>query len=69
MFTIACIPTFNEEKVIADLIKGVAKYVDSVIVCEKLKTGRIVGVFLFLYPASEQFINMQNICLDFHFQD
>jgi glycosyltransferase involved in cell wall biosynthesis len=34
LFTIACIPTFNEEKVIADLIKGVAKYVDSVIVCD-----------------------------------
>jgi len=31
---IACIPAFNEEKVIANLISDVSKYVDSVVVCD-----------------------------------
>jgi glycosyltransferase involved in cell wall biosynthesis len=34
LFVIACIPAFNEEKVIADLISDVSKYVDSVVVCD-----------------------------------
>lgn len=31
---IACIPAFNEEKVIANLISDVSKHVDSIIVCD-----------------------------------
>ena len=31
---IACIPAFNEEKVIANLISDVSKYVDSIVVCD-----------------------------------
>jgi glycosyltransferase involved in cell wall biosynthesis len=34
MITIACIPAYNEGKVIGDLIKNVLQYVDRVIVCD-----------------------------------
>ena len=34
MTTVACIPAFNEEGVIGDLIKNTLSYVDSVVVCD-----------------------------------
>ena len=34
MFVIACIPAFNEDKVIANLINNVSKHVDSIVVCD-----------------------------------
>ncbi|SHO42818.1 Glycosyltransferase, group 2 family protein [Nitrosotalea sinensis] len=34
MFVIACIPAFNEEKVIGNLIKKMLSYVDEVVVCD-----------------------------------
>jgi len=43
LYVIACIPAFNEEKVIANLIKDVSKYVDSVIVCDDGSTDGTVN--------------------------
>ena len=34
MLKLACIPAFNEEKPIVDVIKKSLKYVDQVIVCD-----------------------------------
>jgi len=34
MKTIACIPVFNEEKIIEDVIKKTSKFVDQIIVCD-----------------------------------
>ena len=43
MYTIACIPAFNEEKNISNLINDVSKYVDSVIVCDDGSTDDTVN--------------------------
>ena len=43
LYVIACIPAFNEEKVIANLINDVSKYVDSVIVCDDGSTDGTVN--------------------------
>ena len=43
MYTIACIPAFNEEKNISDLVNDVSKYVDSVIVCDDGSTDDTVN--------------------------
>ena len=40
MFVIACIPTFNEGKVIANLINDVSKHVDSIVVCDDGSTDK-----------------------------
>jgi glycosyltransferase involved in cell wall biosynthesis len=43
LYTIACIPAFNEEKNISNLINDVSKYVDSVIVCDDGSTDGTVN--------------------------
>jgi len=43
LFVIACIPAFNEEKVIANLISDMSKYVDSIIVCDDGSTDDTVN--------------------------
>ena len=43
LYVIACIPAFNEETVIANLINNVSKYVDSVIVCDDGSTDGTVN--------------------------
>ena len=43
MYTIACIPAFNEEKNISNLVNDVSKYVDSVIVCDDGSTDGTVN--------------------------
>ena len=34
MFKIACIPVYNEEKIIGEIVKKCMNYVDKVIVCD-----------------------------------
>ena len=43
MYTIACIPAFNEEKNIFNLVNDVSKYVNSVIVCDDGSTDNTVN--------------------------
>ena len=43
MYTIACIPAFNEEKNIFNLVNDVSKYVNSVIVCDDGSTDDTVN--------------------------
>ena len=43
LYVIACIPAFNEEQVIANLVDNVSKYVDSVIVCDDGSTDDTVN--------------------------
>jgi glycosyltransferase involved in cell wall biosynthesis len=43
LYTIACIPAFNEEKNISNLVNDVSKYVDSVIVCDDGSTDGTVN--------------------------
>ena len=43
MFTIACIPAYNEERNIAKTIRNVAKFVNQVIVCDDGSTDNTVS--------------------------
>ena len=44
MLKIACIPAYNEEKVIADVIERCKKYVDTVVVCDDGSTDKTAKV-------------------------
>ena len=50
--TLACIPAYNEEGVIGNLVKKIFQYVDKVVVCDDeaaafLATDKRVNYFLF----------------------
>lgn len=40
MIKIACIPAFNEERIISDIVKRTGKYVDKVVVCDDGSSDR-----------------------------